>query len=185
MRTLTSYFLIGFFILFSSVALSDTPEKMAEQYYQHIKSGDWLALSNMMHPEATKALKQALIPMFEMEATQNRKLIIEKVYGTGATVDSAKKDSDKTFFQQSIKNISKMLRNQQFKLEGFKVLGKVTEDDKTTHIVVRETMLAGSLKMEELEVFTFIKEKDGWKLALSGKLANFVQTARFTTSRSK
>lgn len=185
MKSLTSYFLICVFILFSSVALSDTPEKMAEQYYQHIKSGDWQALSNMMHPDATKAMKQALIPMFEMEATQNRKLIIEKVYGTGATVDSAKKASDKEFFQRSIKNISKMLRNQQFKMEEFKVLGKVAEDEKTVHVVVRETMSASELKMEELEIFTFIKEKEGWKLALSGKLANFVQTARFTTSRSK
>ena len=46
-------------------------------------------------------------------------------------------------------------------------------------------MLAGKLEMEELEIFTFNKEKDDWKLALSGKLANFVQTARFSTSRSK
>ena len=140
MQTIVKWLLILLFLTFSSVAFSDSPESLTKQYYKYIKTNDWGKLTDMMHPDAVKALKDALIPMFEIEAAQNRKLVLEKVYGDGATLEQAKKASNTEFFKRSMKNISSMMRNANFKIDGTKVIGKVSEGNNKTHVLVRETM---------------------------------------------
>ena len=185
MRIIIRTVLLCIFISFSSTALSDTPEKLTEQYYQYIKNSDWESLANMMHDNALKEFKQSLLPMFEQEATRKQSMLLERIYGKGATLDQARNSTDKIFFQQSIKNVVGLLRNTTYKVRDTRVLGNVAEGTDTVHVMVKETTTTGSHDTNTIEVFTFRNNKDGWKLMLSGKLANFVQTARFSTEQAK
>ena len=138
-----------------------------------------------MHEDALKEFKQSLLPVFEREAARKQSLLLERIYGKGATLDQAKKASEKSFFQRAIQNVAGLMKNTQYKLHNSRVLGKVAEGNDIVHVMVKETATAGSYEMHTIEVFSFRKTGDSWRLLLSGKLANFAQTARFNTEQAK
>src|SRR5687767_3509236 len=119
-------------------AAQDTPEAVAQRYYETFRSGDFAANAALMHPAALEELKTTLTGMAALPgATEDAEF--REMFGV-SSLDEMRALAPAELFER-------VLRNQ---LEGemrailasteVTVLGHVMEGDSTAHVVYRMRM---------------------------------------------
>jgi len=156
---------------FSTIcALSDTASKAAADYYRTLKEKDYPAAAKMFDPAALKSFRGTMLFMTELDEDQ-RNEVLEVFFGHGATKESVEKMSDTEFFAGFFKGVM----GQAEEIGGvdfgeLQVLGEVPEGADVVHVVTRNKVGVGEIKVESLEVISFKKTEAGWKALLNGEM---------------
>jgi len=150
----------------SSTAFSETPSKLTNQYFAAFKSGNYLKVAEMIDPSELKAFREGFkfvehLP--EEKATQ----FTTTFFGADASVERVKRMSDTQFFSAFLASTVKMMGGgKELKFLDEQILGEVIQEDKMARVQTKYRISMGDQIVEESEVISFRKEKDGWMMLL-------------------
>lgn len=173
--------LLAFFLFFVSAIHAATPERIAAGYYQHIDTNQWNKIADMLHESALSEFKTKLLPTLKPLNHSGKSGLLKKTFGKEATYEDAKKSPNKEFFINVVGNVASLVRNSGIKNTQTTIVGKTPEGDDVIHVLVRETYKLGDMELANMEVLSFKKSGDAWKLLLSGKILGLVQTLQTST----
>ncbi len=157
------------------LAAQDTPEQVAERYFQTLRTGDYAGNVALMHPEALNELKetmQGLVALAGAEADGDS--TFQRMFG----VPNAAGFNQLTAAQVFERMLRSQLDDPDMReiLNGSQtvVLGHVMEGDTVAHVVYRMRMSVGEMEMDQVQV-TPLKRADGqWRVLLTGSLAGMM-----------
>ena len=146
------------------------PSDAAKAYYGTLKAKDYPAAAKHFDPAALKTFREMLSFFNELpddEATE----VLAAFFGEGANKESVKKMSDTEFFAAFLKGVMEQAEEAGgVEFGDFTVLGEVPEGEDVIHVVTRNKVGVGELKIESMEVMSFKKTGDGWKALLNGEM---------------
>lgn len=164
------------FLSFSALALSiasvfaGPPSDAAKTYYQTLKSKDYPAAAKQFDPAALKSFRE-MLAFFDALPEDEAAEVLSAFFGEGSTKESVKKLSDTDFFAKFLKGVMEQAEEAGgVEFGDFQVLGEVPEGEDVIHVVTRNKVGVGELKIESMEVMSFKKTADGWKALLNGEL---------------
>lgn len=152
----------------------DTPEAVAQRYYETFRNGDFAGNAALMHPDALEELKTTLTGLAAMPgATEDAEF--REMFGV-STIEELRALPAPVLFER-------VLRNQ---LEGemrailasteVTVLGHVMEGDSTAHVVYRMRMNFGGQSLDQVQVMPLQRAGGQWRVLLTGSLAGMMNS---------
>ncbi|WP_420129190.1 hypothetical protein [Longimicrobium sp.] len=156
----------------SRAAAQDTPEAVAQRYYDTFRSGDFAANAALMHPQALEELKTTLTGLAAIPgATEDAEF--REMFGV-SSIEELRALAPTVLFER-------VLRNQ---LEGelrailasteVSILGHVMEGDTTAHVVYRMRMNFGGQSLDQVQVMPLQRSEGQWRVLLTGSLAGMM-----------
>jgi hypothetical protein len=153
-------------------AAQDTPEAVAQRYYETFRNGDFAGNAALMHPDALEELKTTLTGLAAMPgATEDAEF--REMFGV-SSIEELRALPAPVLFER-------VLRNQ---LEGemrailasteVTVLGHVMEGDSTAHVVYRMRMNFGGQTLDQVQVMPLQRAGGEWRVLLTGSLAGMM-----------
>jgi hypothetical protein len=169
MKTL---FLAASTFLFSIASVFAGPaSEAAKAYYTTLKTKDYPAAAKHFDPAALKSFRE-MLSFFNELPDEEAADTLSMFFGEGATKDSVKKMSDSEFFAAFLKGLMQEAEEAGgVEFGDFQVLGEVPEGEDVIHVVTRNKVGVGELKIESMEVMSFKKAGDSWKAMLNGEMS--------------
>ncbi|HEU4880615.1 MAG TPA: hypothetical protein VFT45_00180 [Longimicrobium sp.] len=155
-------------------AAQDTPEAVAQRYYETFRNGDFAGNAALMHPAALEELKTTLTGLAAMPgATEDAEF--REMFGV-SSIEELRALPAPVLFER-------VLRNQ---LEGemrailasteVTILGHVMEGDSTAHVVYRMRMNFGGQSLDQVQVMPLQRSGNEWRVLLTGSLAGMMNS---------
>ena len=159
-----------FFFSIASVFAGPASEA-ARAYYTTLKTKDYPAAAKHFDPAALKSFRE-MLSFFNELPDEEAADTLSMFFGEGATKDSVKKMSDSEFFAAFLKGLMQEAEEAGgVEFGDFQVLGEVPEGEDVIHVVTRNKVGVGELKIESMEVMSFKKAGDSWKAMLNGEMS--------------
>lgn len=171
---------IGLLILLSltTSAFAQTPSEQAVKYFEVFKSGEYDKAASFFDPKAIKDFRK----MFDFgdALPENQQTeFYTTFFGEDSTKESVAKLTDLEFFSSVLAFVlGQAMGAGGVEFQKVEILGEVPEGKKVIHVLARTNVKSGKIKMEAMEVLSFRKSKDGWKLLLSGKMKGMAAQLR-------
>ena len=168
MKTL---FLAASTFLFSIASVfAGPPSDAAKTYYETLKAKDYPAAAKHFDPAALKSFRE-MLSFFDALPDEEAEEVLGAFFGEGSTKETVKKLNDTEFFAKFLKGVMEQAEEAGgVEFGDFKVLGEVPEGEDVIHVVTRNKVGVGELKIESMEVMSFKKTADGWKALLNGEM---------------
>jgi hypothetical protein len=172
-------------VVASATAQTETPEQVAQQYMDAVRSTDWGRAAGLMHPVALQQLRDLLDPLLTLGGAEADG-VRQQVFGftsreaAVAASDSAIFASLLTFTMSQQAGLADAMRSTQFR-----VLGTVTEGRDTVHVLGRISMTVQGLAVAQMEVVSVMRFGQTWRGLLKGDFAAMASALRAAVQRGR
>lgn len=155
-------------------AAQDTPEAVAQRYYDTFRSGDFAANAALMHPRALEELKTTLTGMAALPgATENAEF--REMFGV-STIDEMRALPAPVLFERVLRNQLEGEMRAILATTEVTILGHVMEGDTTAHVVYRMRMNFGGQSLDQVQVMPLERADGQWRVLLTGSLAGMMSS---------
>jgi len=157
-------------ITLNTEAFAESASETATEFYDLVKQEDYSAAAEFYDPATLREFRQLM--RFENEITdKKRRLYYQAFFDPDLTDDSIKNLSDSEYFASFWRGVlSSEEYSQMLNYKNIEILGEVKEKEVLAHVLTRNWLTLGDDKVELLEVTSFNKIGDEWKIRLSGQL---------------
>jgi len=177
-RKLLSIALVTLFFA-SGSAIAKSPLETAKDYFNLLKQQHYNAVAGYYDPATLAEFRQLMNFQNEMPA-EKRQAYFQTFFSPALTEESAAKLSDSDFFASFLRGVlSTEKLGDALRLDNLGIIGEVMEGEDVAHVVVRNRLSVGETDIESIEVITFKKTGDEWKVQMSGKLKGIALTLRW------
>ena len=181
MKTIT--FALIALVIASTSAYAKSAAETTQDYFNALKQKDYGSAATYFDPAALNDFRRMMGFMFELPAEQQQK-IFPAFFGQQATAESVAKLSDTAFFAAFLGAVMAQAESAGgVNFDGMQVIGEVAEGPDLMHVVTRNQVTAGEMKVETMEVVSFRKDGKQWKALLSGKIKGMANQLRAAFSR--
>jgi len=154
-------------------------KELTLEYLKVIEDGDFSSLSRFMHPEALNTFKTMLFPLFEREAEQGERELIDICFGCQSNVQMLSFMESGEFFNGFMRLFSQQVKEIQMRFEKVEVLGLIREDD-VYHTLNRVAINVDGISVESFEVLCFQQHNNNWHLHLTKEIKGLASTLETT-----
>jgi hypothetical protein len=166
-------------LILASAALpgaAETPEAFARKVADVTKTADWKGFAALFDPDALTELKKLLRGLLAEESTRP----MGKAFTGLATAEEVDKLSGEQVFERFMSTVSTNIPGftEALKSADIQVIGHVDEKPDLAHVVTRNTVKVGEVKVTKMEVISLRKQGDSWRALLSGSLEGVVEQLR-------
>ena len=159
-------------ILSTVLALAESPEDICKSYFEMLQNQEWDEISALYDKTTLHDFREMMSFMAELPDAVSGPLLTQ-FFGEGTTSGGIKEMSDEKFFSGFLKGVMAQAGSVNF--EQVEVLGSVSEGDDVQHVVTRTAVAMGELSMDSMEVISFKRNDNGWKILLQGKIKGLAQ----------
>ena len=164
--------LLACFAFAPRAAAQDTPEAVAQRYYETFRSGDFAANAALMHPEALEELKTTLTGLAALPgATED--LEFREMFGV-SSVEEMRALPAPVLFERVLRNQLEGEMRAILATTDITILGHVMEGDTTAHVVYRMRMNFGGQSLDQVQVIPLRRADGEWRVLLTGSLAGMM-----------
>jgi hypothetical protein len=165
-------------MLVAPPVFADTPEEVCGVYFNLLREGEWGTVAELYDSQALADFKDMMSFILEIpdeEATE----VFSAIFGPGTTKEDLTAMSDSEFFSSFLGGVmAQTAVIGQLDFTDYKVLGSVPEGDDVRHVVTRMHVELGEIKVEAMEVISFRKRGDDWKILMQGKMKGVAEQLR-------
>jgi hypothetical protein len=191
-KTPTFFFAVLFVLSFAG-AYADaakspapsSPESVVQGYLRALKSGQYLAVAEFMHPEALAKFRTMILPLVEESAGGDPTESLLPLFRGVSDIAALKKLSHAEFFAaffggltDANPGIKEALSSGSLTLTP---IGSVPEGD-IIHVVCRTSAAVEGISVSKMEVVSLRRSTDSWRVLLSGEMEGIVQALRSAQS---
>ncbi|MDH3576102.1 MAG: tetratricopeptide repeat protein, partial [Desulfobacteraceae bacterium] len=170
------------FLLTTSLAWAETPESISKSYFEFVKHQKWDEISGLYDPVALRDFREMMSFLIEVP-DEKSSVVLARFFGPGTTKASLKAMSDASFFSSFLKSTMSMaVQLGQLDFKKIDVLGSVPEGTNLRHVVARTFTGMGEMSMEQMNVISFKKTNEGWKMLMQAKMKGMAQQLKRTIS---
>jgi hypothetical protein len=175
-------FLLSFAVAFAQAAEprpAASPESVVKSYLEALKSGQYLAVAELMHPEALEKFRGMMLPLVEEAAGTDEAASILVLFRGVSDVAALKKLSPAEFFAAffgGITDANPMLKDA-LASGSMNPIGSVPEGD-MLHMVCRTSVSVEGISLTKMEVISLRQAQGNWRVLLSGEMEGIVQALR-------
>lgn len=167
-------------LLSSGLVYGATAPETTAAFYAQLQKGDFEAAAGYFDPPALTEFRQSLNIINDAPPAAQQQFR-EAFFGAGATAESIAKMSDRQFFASFLRSaITQAEALGRVNFDDLEILGEVMEGPDVAHVVTRNQVTVGDVKVEGMEVVSCKKRGDEWKLLVSTQmkgLANQIRAA--------
>ncbi len=159
-------------MLFAVVApaLAQTPEEVAERFFDALKNEDYVFAAELFDPDALTGFREMLSFLSDLNEAEKEQ-INTGLFGPGATQESVAALSDTEYFSSFLRMaMSQMGSPDIFDTSNMGFLGYVSEEPDTAHVVARMSLNIEGTEFEKMTVVSCRRVGGQWKLLLSGEI---------------
>jgi len=175
--------------LLVSYAFAKSPEELTGEYYGHLKNENWEKLGNYYSDKALEEFRELFGIIVEIPDKGDQQEIVELLFGEKTTVEEIENMSDEDFFNAVMQGIYVLIgKVALMDYDSVDVIGSVPEGEGLVHVVSRcqfnieitdgDAMEFAPMTMEIMEVLSFEKVKNKWKMLLDPKIRALAQQIR-------
>ncbi len=162
-----------------------TAAQTAHAYFDALKQKDYSAAVGFFDPQALSEFRENMAFVNDMPEAM-RVDFLKTFFGAEKSLDAVKKMSDRDYFVAFFTTImSQAEAVGGVNLASLEVLGEVQEGEKISHVVTRNKMAVGEIEMENMEVISLIRDKNEWRVLMTGKFKGFASAMRAAMSRAQ
>ncbi len=155
-------------------AAQDTPEAVAQRYYETFRSGDFAGNAALMHPDALEELKTTLTGMAALPgATED--VEFREMFGV-STLEELRALPAPVLFERVLRNQLEGEMRAILATTEINILGHVMEGDTTAHVVYRMRMNFGGQRLDQVQVMPLQRAQGEWRVLLTGSLAGMMSS---------
>lgn len=178
-------FALIFLLFLVSSVYAKTATETAADYFNVLKQKNYTAAVKYFDPMALDDFRQTMSFIYEIPAEAKQEFF-QVFFGPGANQESILKLSDTEFFASFLRAVMAQAEAAgKINIKGMEILGEVMEGSDIAHIVTRNRASVGEIYMESMEVVSFKRKGNEWKLLMSGKIKGMANQLRATFSRLK
>lgn len=158
---------------------SASPESVVKSYLEALKSGQYLAVAELMHPEALEKFRGMMLPLAEEAAGTDEAASLLVLFRGVSDVAALKKLSPAEFFAAffgGITDANPMLKDA-LASGSMSPIGSVPEGD-MLHMVCRTSVSVEEISLTKMEVISLRQSQGSWRVLLSGEMEGIVQALR-------
>ena len=168
-----------FLMIACGPAFGKSASDTAKDFYDFLKQGNYSAAAKYYDPAALREFRELM--SFEQDIpVEKRNIYFQTFFIPPLTEGSVSALSDQDFFVSFWRGI---LASERFfgeiKYDDVNILGIVMEGENLAHVVIRNRITVAEDDVESVEVTTFGKVGDQWKVKMSGKLKAIALTLRW------
>ena len=167
-------------LLFTSgSAYAKSAHETAKSFYDLLKQKNYSTAAGYYDPAALSEFRKLM--SFENDIPEGkRKIYFQTFFVPALTDESIRKLSDLDFFISFWRGILASKRfSGSIKYDDVTILGVVMEGKDLAHVVIRNRISVADHDVEAVEVTTFGKIGNQWKVKMSGKLEVIALTLRW------
>jgi hypothetical protein len=168
----------------AATATPSGPEEVAQAYAEALRSGGMVAAADFLHPDELQKFREMLVPLLAGDEGDAGKQVRQAFFGPGATAASLREMSAQDFMRGFMRFMDEQMARTNVRIESVSILGTV-EEGEIVHLVTRNIVTAGELKLTALEVLSLKPHQGGWKVMLTGKMDGLAQTLKAQLSAPK
>lgn len=161
-----------------------SPEAISRSYFEMLKQKQWTTIAELYDPKALSDFREMMSFLSEVpdEAASR---VFSSLFGPGSTKESVKAMPDLQFFSSFLQGVmAQAAQLGQLDFKKIDVLGSVSEGDSLRHVITRTQVLLGDIDMEAMEVVSFRKNDDKWRILMQGKMKGMAQHIRNALKKS-
>ncbi len=161
-----------FLVILSSLCFSSkSPSELTVLSHNAMKGEDWSSLTEIYDAKSLAEFRREFGFLFKMSDNELQKKIITNFFGKSNSKSTVQKMDDKTFFKSIYGNLIKSASVfGSINYDSIKVIGSLPENDLLEHVLIRKFVTIRKTKIEELEIVTFVKVNEVWKMVLSDRV---------------
>jgi hypothetical protein len=170
---------------------AESPDELTGEYYGHLKDERWENLGEYYSDEALEEFRGLFGIILEIPDESDQEELIEMLFGEKATAEEIKNMSDEEFFNAVMQAIYALIgKVALMDYDSIKVIGCVEETESLVHVVSRcqfnigindgDAMEMAPVSMEIMEVLSFEKTKDEWKMLLDPKIRALAEQIKYS-----
>lgn len=158
-------------IVISSLWASEKTVELTKASHEAMKSADWSKLSEIYEKSSLDSFRDDFNFLFTMGNKDLQKKIIANFFGKNNSVKVVENMDSKVFFSSIYGNLIKSASVfGQINFDSLKVIGALSETDSLEHVLVRKYVTISKTEIEELEIISFKKINNQWKMVLSDRI---------------
>lgn len=177
----------AFVSLWAEVSTPDagesTPERAAAQLLEASSRRDWDRYAELTDPNELKSFRDALAPLIEGVAKKpaEEQTHVLSLFAGGTDVNTVLAWTPREFFARFLKGVGSLepLKSALGGVES-QIIGIVREGTDDAHAVVRSRRKLLTRKIEKVDVLSFHKSNEGWKLRLPSEYQALAETIRLS-----
>lgn len=161
-----------------AIAQRETPEQIANQCINAMRTGDWQRMAGLTDRVALRQLRDQLAPFLtragaDGAAMRYQVLGVAQESVTASMSDSVVFVSWMTFMATQQGSAGAMLRSAHYQF-----LGSVMEGRDTVHVVARASMLFQGVDTGGMDVVSLVRAGDTWRCLLNGQVVALLAVMR-------
>jgi hypothetical protein len=180
LERISATIVLGLLVLVAAPARAQqtpgTPEAAAQQYVDALRAGDYGRVAGLTHPDAMRQFKAAMSAMVAMDSSGEALSALFSVR-TRAEFDAL---PPQEVFARMMKQVVETRPGFGALMSSMTadILGHVTENSDTAHVVYRMHMSSGGVSVAKMDVISMQRSGGQWLALLSGDLQAIVDQAK-------
>jgi hypothetical protein len=166
---------------------SSSPEFVVQSYLQAVQSGQYLAVAELMHPEALEKFQAMMLPLVEEAEGADQPEVLLLFRGV-SDVAALKKLSRAELFAAFFGGVTDLNPGVKEVLASGSLsitpIGSVPEGD-ILHLLCRTAVSMDGINLNKMEVVSLKRSTGSWRVLLSGEMEGIAQAMRNAISGKK
>ncbi len=158
---------------FGFLSAQESPEAVAEKYWQLLKDGKYEESASLFAPSAVADFRE-MMSFYEAIPEADASEFLTQFFGEGITKDSLDQMNDTEFFQSFMGNMYS-LAGGMVNFNNMEIIGTIAEGQDTTHVLTRMYIETLGVSSEKMQVLSLQKSGDTWGILLEGRTKGIAQ----------
>ncbi len=162
--------------IFSYNLFAQTPEEISKSYFELLQKNNWDEIAKLYDAQTLKEFRKMMSFLQDIDNNEACDQVRQVFFGPTVTKEAITKMTDQQFFFNLLQGIMKQAAQAgTLSFEKVDILGSIKEGEDVVHVVTRNYIGVGEMKMENMEVISYKKAGESWKILLSGKIKGMAQ----------
>lgn len=155
----------------------ESPEQVAEEYFEAMQTEGLLATSRFMHPSALAEFKSMVMPVYEAEHSAGGRQLLDLTFSPSVDYEALQAMDPMDFLNGFMGVVTAQNGNVPLQFDKLEILGTIDEGE-ARHVLTRMTVGVGELALAQIEVLSFLPYEDTWLLQLNMDLKGLATALR-------
>lgn len=153
------------------------PEALTREYFHALRDRGLGSTADFLHPDELARYKETMLPLFEAEAAAGESALRRTVFGPDTSIEEVREVPPARFLRTFLEEVARQ-SGEPIRFEELKVIGSLPEGEDLVHVLVRFRLGSGEVGATSLEVVSFRRYEETWRMLLTGELEGFARAVR-------
>lgn len=146
-------------------------EELTKTYFELMQNGHWDLIGTIFHPDSLREFRAMLDFLDHPAPYPALPQIRATIFGAGATEQTVAALADAAFFGTTLSFLMRETTEKgTLKDRQVDIIGAVPEGDELMHVVAKSHIPKGDQVYELLEIVSYRRDGNSWKVLLTGKM---------------